>query len=41
VKVFNPLTGKALSTKAQGKYVAFEMDPFVLYSIVVLEAKRR
>jgi hypothetical protein len=40
VKVINPLTGKRLSAKKDGKYVVLEVEPFVLYSIAVLETER-
>ena len=38
VKAMNPLTGKELAGKADGKYFSLNIDQFVLYNIIVLEA---
>ncbi|MBU4291759.1 MAG: hypothetical protein L6455_05175, partial [Kiritimatiellae bacterium] len=38
IKALNPLTGKEPAGKADGKYFSLNIDQFVLYNIIVLEA---
>jgi len=38
VKALNPLTGKELTGKADGKYFSLNIDQFVLYNIIALES---